>query len=332
MKLPNGATLVDANANRNRAEWLVLRRNHLGGSDIASIMGVGWNSPLEVYYEKRGLMEPTEGDRRMDSASFLEPAVAAWFEKETGFKTTEVGALIGPGHMMSTPDRLIHKTGNGPSAILEIKCPGAHKAADWAGYDGETICPDYAAIQSAWYMLHWDLPEAAVMPLVGGVFGDAIWLTRDAVLEAKMMEAAEDFWKNYVQKGIEPPASGTEACKRAIAHVYTDHSEVIRTATDGEAELIREFRRVDEAAKAVVADLDTIKNQIRQVIGADLGIVSPDGKITYRKSRDGITTEWEMVARTLAARYDIGVSLDELVFSHTTPKPGSRRLLPKWQK
>jgi len=335
MKLPNGSTLIDATATHNAEEWHAARREHLGGSDIASIMGVGWRSPLEVYGEKVGILEPAPGDRRMESAQFLEPAMAEWFERATGLLTGETGTLIGPGIMMSTPDRLIYNgpkscvaflTDNAPIGILETKAPGAHKLADWtAGEDGQPRVPEYAVIQTAWYMLHWQLPQAAVQPLIGGVFGDAAWLTRDAEFEARMMEAAEDFWKNFVLKKIEPPATGTPACRRAILAMHPEHTEDIRVATDAECEMMRDFRALDEAAKLNESKLETIKNLVRQAIAGDLGIVSADGKVTLRKSKDGVSIDWEAIAHSFAMQVP-----PEILAAHTKPKPGSRRLLPKW--
>lgn len=343
MKLPNGSTLIDATATHNAEEWHAARREHLGGSDIASIMGVGWRSPLEVYGEKIGLLESAPGDRRMESAQFLEPAIASWFEQHaTDLHTEPTGALIGPGLMMSTPDRLILGPDNIPLAILEIKAPGAHKLADWvAGEDGQPRIPEYAIIQTSWYMLHWQLEQGAVQPLIGGVFGDAAWLTRDADFEAHMMEAAEDFWKNFVLKQIEPPATGTPACRRAILAMHPEHTEDIRVATEAECEMMREFRRLDEAAKINSEKLETVKNLVRQAIGSDLGIVSADGKVTLRKSKDGTSVDWEgmaceyrLILQRVIKKYPDAFDMDKDVWGmidrFSKPKPGSRRLLPKW--
>jgi len=333
MKLPNGSELLDATATHNAAEWHEARKTHLGGSDIASILGVGWRSPLEVYGEKLGLLESTPGDRRMESAQFLEPIVAQWFEKATGLVTQETGALVGPGIMMSTPDRLVMNRDDGdqPVAILEIKCPGAHKIADWAADDaGQPQVPQYAVIQASWYALHWELSEVAVQALVGGVFGDPAWLTRDTEFESWMMEAADDFWKNFVLKKIEPPATGTPACRRAILAMHPEHTEDIRVATEAEAMMIHDFRELREAAKGFEDRLDIVKNLVRQAIGGDLGIVSSEGKITHRKSKDGTAIDWEGVAREIAMRIPgaiPGVIPADAIAAYTHPKPGQRRLL-----
>lgn len=41
----------------NRLEWLAARRSSLGASEVASVVGEGFSSALELWKEKRGLIE-----------------------------------------------------------------------------------------------------------------------------------------------------------------------------------------------------------------------------------------------------------------------------------
>ena len=45
----------------SRTQWLELRRQSLGGSDISAALGLNrWRSPMEVWAEKAGLPLPRQ--------------------------------------------------------------------------------------------------------------------------------------------------------------------------------------------------------------------------------------------------------------------------------
>ena len=45
---------------KNREEWLNARRKTLGASEVASAIGMGFNSPIVVWEEKVGKREPKD--------------------------------------------------------------------------------------------------------------------------------------------------------------------------------------------------------------------------------------------------------------------------------
>lgn len=48
------------NEYKDRAEWLAARNNSLGASEVASAIGMGFNSPLELWKEKTGKTEKSD--------------------------------------------------------------------------------------------------------------------------------------------------------------------------------------------------------------------------------------------------------------------------------
>src|SRR5690606_39451930 len=51
--------IVDVDPVADRAGWLKRRRDGLGGSDVAKVLGIsGFGSPWSVYVEKIGAVEP----------------------------------------------------------------------------------------------------------------------------------------------------------------------------------------------------------------------------------------------------------------------------------
>jgi len=109
-------------------EWLELRRSHIGASDAASIMGVGFKKPLDLWKIKTGRSREDKANAAMQRGIDLEPAARFAFELEIG-KAVEPAVCISTRKpfMLASLDGLSH---DGKTAV-EIKCPGAkdHQSA-----------------------------------------------------------------------------------------------------------------------------------------------------------------------------------------------------------
>ena len=76
-------------ADLSREEWLAYRRQGLGGSDAASVLGISpFRTAMDLYYDKRNLpIEDDEGNWvAMEVGTLLEDLVARIFAKKTGLK------------------------------------------------------------------------------------------------------------------------------------------------------------------------------------------------------------------------------------------------------
>ncbi len=83
-------------ADLSREEWLAYRRQGLGGSDAASVLGISpFRTAMDLYYDKRNLpIEDDEGNWvAMEVGTLLEDLVARIFAKKTGL-TYEGGVLV----------------------------------------------------------------------------------------------------------------------------------------------------------------------------------------------------------------------------------------------
>lgn len=105
------------------AEWLAHRKNHLGASDAAIVMGVSpWNTPLQLWEQKLGYSQGPSETPAMRRGTEMEPFARLAFENETGIEVFPQ-VVYHPDHpfMMASLDGLSldRKT------AVEIKCPGA---------------------------------------------------------------------------------------------------------------------------------------------------------------------------------------------------------------
>lgn len=67
------------------------RRNYIGGSDIASICGMGFKTPVEIYLEKAFGYEKTASEELQawfERGKILEPFIKRLFEERSGHKVT----------------------------------------------------------------------------------------------------------------------------------------------------------------------------------------------------------------------------------------------------
>lgn len=177
------------------SEWLAWRRDGVGGSDVAALLGL---SPFENATREHLLREKLVGEQRettfaMRRGSRLEPVVRSLFEKRVAGQFPPV--CIEDEHQPWARASLDGLAANGRE-ILEIKCP-AWDTHDWwlAG-----IVPDYYLAQIQWQLL---VSGASVCHAVsfnnGQRFAAADHLAHviveaDGEWQAKLLDAAESFW------------------------------------------------------------------------------------------------------------------------------------------
>ncbi|HEY3692092.1 MAG TPA: YqaJ viral recombinase family protein [Pseudonocardiaceae bacterium] len=72
--------------------WLSARRDGLGASDIAGVLGLSpWTTQLRVYLDKLGLAAPVEMNPAMEWGIRLEDAVATKFADDSGLEVVKTG-------------------------------------------------------------------------------------------------------------------------------------------------------------------------------------------------------------------------------------------------
>lgn len=102
-------------------EWHALRKTKLGASTAAVIMGVGFNTPLQLYNEMLELVPPKEATPWMLDGLKYEPAARAWAEAQLGEKfPAAVYVSDETPWLMASLDGI----SNDEKVVLEIKTPG----------------------------------------------------------------------------------------------------------------------------------------------------------------------------------------------------------------
>ncbi len=263
-------------------DWLEQRKNGLGGSDIAAILGLNpYRSAISVFLDKTGKSEVIEDNEAMRQGRELEDYVAKRFEEKSKKKVRRNNFILQhPEHyfMLANIDRWIV----GENAGLECKTTNIfnYKAYQNEGAPAqyELQCMHYMAVTGAdkWYL--------AV--LVYGKDYLVFEYQRDEEMIDMIIQAEKHFWENYVLKNVMPPTDGSIDAENLIKNMYPTSSK------DKKIELIGfsdKLKRYDEL-KELMSKLENEQEQIKQEIQMEMG----DAEIAEAGDR---TITWKNVTR-----------------------------------
>lgn len=298
----------------DRTEWLEARRRGITGTDIAAIAGISrWKNALDVWYEKKGLAEPTPENEAMRWGTLQEPIIADFFAERHGVALTNPGLMAHASlpFVIGTPDRLIE----GKQEGLEIKTASLRKANEW-GDEGSNQIPDEYFIQSQWYMLLTGFPLWHVAVKIDAADYREYEVAANHKIMSRLQELADDFWHTNVEGDVKPTPKEGGAYPSAYLAKVKDDGTMLTFDTSSLA-LAERYARAKAAADAANEELERYKSALQAVIGEAAGIECDAYKITWKNNKASAKTDWEAVARECGAS-------EEIIKAHTQTKPGPR--------
>lgn len=284
--------------NMKEQNWLDLRKQGIGGSDIAAIMGRSpWSTPLGVYCQKVGLAPDREATEAMEFGSRMEPTLRQWAEdeinKDGALAGVSGGGLLADFKVLSSPylyrDEHLPFIANVDGVVLKM---GMHMAEEeWAGLELKTVdrfyakewangsIPGYYRDQVQWYMSVTDLPRWVVGALIGKRFEIRI-VDRDQKIIEELRTAATNFWEQYVLRRIMPTARAEDG--NLLVNLYPEASEQI-IVDDGFALTMQQYLDAASAEKDAKEQKDAAKVSIEQRIGEAKGLKADGCMATWSR-------------------------------------------------
>lgn len=186
------------------AQQLEDRKSGIGGSDVASIVGLSpWKDANAIYLEKRSEIEPEnlDGKELVHFGNVLEQVVSDEYTYRTGEKLEKRNQLIRHKkypQLIANIDRKIV----GRPAVFEAKTADKYTAGKW-GEDGSDEIPEYYRCQVEHYMTVLGYDEAVLAVLIGGNEFRQYPIQRNPELAEMLMEHCLKFWEK-VEKGFPP--------------------------------------------------------------------------------------------------------------------------------
>lgn len=213
-------------------EWYAARENRLGGSEIASVVGLSpWTSRYTLWHRKAGRIAEQPQNQSMDWGKRLEtPICEAWWDEHEDLFPMPGGTFTHAERtwQVANPDLLVSASQDGePLALLEVKTADKYSSHEW-GKSGTDTYPPYYRDQILWYLDVFDLPLAYLAVLIGGNDFRTYEVQYDATRALWLREQGEAFMRS-VAEGIPPELDGSTSTYEAVREL---HPEI-----DGSAEV-----------------------------------------------------------------------------------------------
>ncbi len=244
-------------------QWIEERRKGIGGSDAAAVAGLSrYRTPIQVYMEKLGLVDPPEENEAMYWGKKLEDLVAEEFSVRTGLKVRRKNAILKhPKYpwMLANVDRLIVGRDEG----LECKTAGAYKAGEW---EGDEIPWEYA-IQCYHYMAVTGYSAWWIAVLIGGNRFVYKRIDRDEEIIANLIKIEADFWQNHVLKQIPPDPDGSPASSELVKRLYPESNGLEVYLPSAVERWIEQYEQAAKEEKAAAERKEEAANNIKMLLG-----------------------------------------------------------------
>lgn len=280
-------------ASMSHEEWLLERKNGIGGSDIGAILGMNpYRSAYAVWAEKLGMIPDTPDNEAMRQGRDLEDYVSHRFQEVSGFKVHRVNAIIENDaypHIRCNVDRLI----SGQRAGLE--CKTASALGEKRFRDGNF--PEHYYAQCVAYMAVTECDRWYLAVLVLGMDFKVYQLTRiphDETPEwcessvyvsdeefSAMRDMAIDFWQ-HVETKTPPPIDGSASTSAAICALHPESTPDISADLSGFDSALATYKRLKTQEKEIGTALAETENQIKEFMGDAESGIWDGGKISFR--------------------------------------------------
>lgn len=264
-----------------REQFLEVRKNRIGGSDIAAIAGLNsFRSPLQVWAEKTGRAEPCEENIRMWWGTVQEPNVAKLFTKVTGWEVFKVGEVWQHDLMdwaIATPDyQIADHTAEHDEALVEIKTTSINGAKYWS----DDAAPDAAAIQLQWQMEIGGIEHGYCCGLIAGDPSNlkTPHMERNRDIGYQLLEQGSKFM-DLVRSDTPPGATGKDI--ELIEKLYPNHNSEEITLGGDAARLFARWDELKTLIKTHETELDMIKARFMTEVGMNGAGVFGDRWVGY---------------------------------------------------
>lgn len=266
--------------------WLNLRREGIGGSDVAAIAGKSpWHSPQSTYLDKIGNPLPddlSESDPVSFGNDFEQTVIRHFAKANPQMIVRRVNAVlrsIDHPWMQASLDGEVRE--NGEWGILEIKCPSS--IAKW----NEGI-PVHYLLQVMHYMAVTGRNFAWICAFArDSCTYHQYRVERDPELVEDIEKTCDNFWNEHVLKRV-PPVTVTCAPDEARA-IHALHPEVtfadfVNCKDDANvAAMVVGLENAKEAERVAHEDRVRYTNALMQVIGDNKGVLTSNARVTWSR-------------------------------------------------
>lgn len=278
-----------------REAWLEVRRQGIGSSDIAQIMGVSpYGGLFDVWNAKHGLVDEDPRSPQIVAGTYLEPTIAEWWH-DAHLDGVEQLNMQRNGYRIhhhpefpwaiATPDYLLD------DGVVEIKNVGPYRGSDWGEAGDPDGVPDHVYLQVQWQLGVMQRSHAYVVALIGGWDLRSYPVTPDPATMESALEAARSFRTSLAAS--EPPLpDGSTASWRWLRHrttpVEPDAPPTVLEASPEMDVVGSTFVETRQESKELAAAMEQQKQTIAAAIGDNDGMHGNGWHAWFREDKRGI--------------------------------------------
>lgn len=298
-------------AQQRSEAWLELRRQGLGASDMAAVMGVSpYKTPYQLWAEKTGATPPQKVGAAANRGVILEDAVGQYYEQERGVKLRKSNGIVRlrkHPRIMASLDRTI--VGE-PKGLVELKTSSSPRWSMWP-------VPPEVVIQTHVQMGITGAEWCDVVALLGGLVFKIERVQFDPVLWAEIQRAALLFL-DAVDSKTPPQLEALDA--QAFAIATPQGSQEFVEATSDLERVYAQLRETNTELHFIEQKKGSLEIIIKEAIGEKAGLAGNGWTVYWKQARPSEVTDWKMVAQASGA-------LQSVITTYTDVKPGSRRFI-----
>ena len=241
-------------------DWKKERMKGIGGSDVAAVLGVSrWKSPLRLYLEKLGEIEPEVDNNFMLWGRKLEKLVIEHFMEVTGKEVQKIDKiLVHPEHdfMIANIDGYIPEE----DAVVEVKTASSYKLDEWSG---DNIPVEYV-LQGQHYLAVTGCSKVYFPVLIGGNTFFVKEMTRDEELISMIIDAESKFWHEHIEKRIPPEMTGAVDAKELLDRLYPNAKEGLRIELPQLEDVVNQLAVTQQKIKELEQLADELQARIKE--------------------------------------------------------------------
>lgn len=273
----------------DRAAWLEERRNAIGASDVAAILGLNpWCSAWDVWASKRGIVEDWEGSEATDLGNKFERVVLDVAEKDLGELRRNVRIKHPSLPVAATLDAQVVSS----TEPVEGKTTGlvGPVYGEW-GDKGSDVVPETYLVQAHTQLLC--VPSASVChvyALIGGRGVVPYAVPRSDSTCEMLGNILSDWWHKHVINGVEP--SRELASFEVVKRLRKVPNKII-VMPEGLDDLVDKRAILKEEIKEREEQIEQIEKTLLLDLGdAEEGVFMSGRSISYyQQHRKGFTVE-----------------------------------------
>lgn len=305
---------------KDRAEWLEARKDGLGASDAAALLGLSpWKTNVQLWEEKCGLVIPEDiGDKPyVRYGNDAEPLLRSFFaldhpEYRVSFTPYKIIKHQDLPFITCTPDGELEETATGRLGGLEIKTTEILSSTGWTHWKGRIPTEYYAQVCQQMLAAGWQFVELLAQIKYTTAEGEDRKETRHYKIERRMPRTTS-------------PSSGGRRSPSGTAWSSGRNQTSSSRLSEQEDNMSMEFvmgNSLETLPKTIDFNFEELKGQLAESLALYTGlVVTEDGikgakedRAKLNKLREALENKRKEVKRECMTPYtDFEAKVKELV-------------------